>query len=124
MLAHVQERGYTQEEAATARVTLSLFLSGGHVSLVPILRSDCKTEATLLRRGVLVQEMVEDPWAPAVAQAQERGFTREEAAMALVVVGMAATQDKVWALRMCGFCSDSMNWAGCLQRWSFPCVTA
>ena len=41
------------------------------------------------------QETVEDPWAPALAQAQQRGFAREEAAMALVVLGSAAPQDKV-----------------------------
>lgn len=63
-----------------------------------------------------MQDMVEDPWAPALAQAQERGFTGDEAAMALVVVGMAATQDKVRASRMCGFCFDIMTWAGCLQQ--------
>ena len=67
-----------------------------------------------------MQEMVEDPWAPAVAQAQERGFTREEAAMALVVVGMAATQDKVWASRMCGLCYDSLVWAGFMPQWNLP----
>ena len=41
------------------------------------------------------QETVEDPWAPALTQAQQRGFTREEAAMALVVLGSAAPLDKV-----------------------------
>lgn len=44
---------------------------------------------------------MEDPWAPALAQAQQRGFTREEAAMALVVLGSAAPQDKVRLLGCC-----------------------
>lgn len=39
---------------------------------------------------------MEDPWAPALAQAAERGFSREEAAMALAVLGMTAAQQKVW----------------------------
>ncbi|KAK9827357.1 hypothetical protein WJX81_000405 [Elliptochloris bilobata] len=58
-------------------------------------------------------EAVEDPWAPALAQAQERGFSREEAAMALAVLGSAAPQDKVagWcesyrALRAMGFAPE------------------